>query len=58
MPTIQFLDLSTKKSFKSDDFRLEVRPARGRDIYFAVAENPSGSESWKIISKVDYERFS
>lgn len=57
MPTIEFFDLKTKKKFVTDNFHLETRPARGRITHFAVAENPSGSESWKIISKVNYDKF-
>jgi len=57
MPTIEFIDLKTKKKFRTDDFRFEVREGRGRDIPFAVAENPSGNESWKIVSQKFFEEF-
>ncbi len=57
MPTIEFFDMKTKKKFRTDNFRLETRPARGRITHFAVADNSSGSESWKIISKDNYDKF-
>lgn len=57
--TIEFFDLVTKKKFRSNNFHLETRPSKkGKRItYFAVADNPSGSESWKIISRDNYEKF-
>ena len=42
---IQFYDLKAKKSFMSDDYKIEVRNKRK----FAVAKAPSGIMSWKIL---------
>ena len=57
MPKVEFTDFKTKEKFRTDDFGLEIRQAKGRAIHFAVADNPSGSKSWKIISKANYDMF-
>lgn len=45
MPRLTFFDLKTKKKFTTDKFRIETRKGRR----FAVAKNPSGGESWRIM---------
>jgi len=50
--TIEFFDVKTRTKFKSSDWRIETREAKGRTRYFAVAKAPGGShEAWRIVSK-------
>jgi hypothetical protein len=45
---LNFLDVKTKKQFKSSDY--SIREKGGR--FFAVTKAPSGPhESWRVISK-------
>jgi regulator of replication initiation timing len=43
--TLEFYDLKAKKKFKSSEYRIVNKSGRK----FAVAKNPSGSESYRII---------
>jgi hypothetical protein len=47
MEKLKFFDLSKKKAFITDQYKLVVKKGRN----FAVATNPSGKESWRIIAK-------
>lgn len=44
---LKFYDLKGKKSFYSTSYKLVTKKGRR----FAVAKNPSGSESWRIVGK-------
>jgi len=44
---IEFYDLKAKEKFKTTDYKFVTRSNRN----FAVAINPSGTESWKIVGK-------
>lgn len=45
--TLKFYDLSKKKAFTTDKYKLVTKKGRN----FAVAINPSGKESWRIVAK-------
>ena len=53
MPKLKFYDLKGRKSFMSDDFKITAKTnsRTGRLTYFAVALSPSGTQSYRIISK-------
>ena len=44
---LKFYDLKEKKAFTSNDYKIENRNGRK----FAVAHSPTGTESWKAVSK-------
>ena len=54
MKTLDFYDLRFREKFNSRKYRKVVKMVNGRKRYFAVAEAPSGTESWRAISKEDY----
>ena len=47
MKTLKFFNLKERKSFESNDY--EIVEKKGRK--FAVAHSPTGTESWRIVSK-------
>jgi hypothetical protein len=50
--TLEFFDVKTRTKFKSSDWRIETREAKGRTRYFAVTKAPGGPhEAWRIVSK-------
>jgi len=52
METLEFFDVKSRTKFKSSDWRIETREAKGRTRYFAVTKAPSGPhEAWRIVSK-------
>lgn len=48
---LEFFDVKTRTKFKTTEWRIETREARGQTRYFAVAKAPGGHEAWRIISK-------
>jgi hypothetical protein len=54
---LKFYDLKKKVSFETDKFDLkEMTTSKGKK-YFAVAVSPSGTQSYRIISKAMYEEL-
>lgn len=51
MPQLKFRDLSKRKNFMSDKFKIVAKRTKRGTTYFAVATAPSGSKSWRIVSK-------
>ncbi len=53
MPKLKFFDVKAKKSFTTDQFKIESRTSKsGRKTKFAIAKSPfSGIESFRIVSK-------
>ena len=48
--TLEFYDVKSKTKFKSVDWRIEKKEAKGRGRYFAVTKAPSGPhEAWRIV---------
>ena len=45
MKTLSFYDLKSKKKFMTDKYKITVRKGR----QFAVANAPSGIESWRVL---------
>ncbi|OGZ26648.1 MAG: hypothetical protein A2365_04350 [Candidatus Nealsonbacteria bacterium RIFOXYB1_FULL_40_15] len=49
---MEFYDVLSKKKFKTDEYRIEKRTAKGRDRFFAVAKSQVGThECWKVLGK-------
>jgi len=59
MITLKFYDLKKKKSFTSNKYSLQSKrnPRTKKMVYFAKTKAPSGSESWRIISKDMYDKM-
>jgi len=53
MPQLKFYDLRAKKTFMTDKFKVEKKGKR----HFAITTAPSGVTSYRIISKVDYDKY-
>lgn len=49
-PELSFYDLSTKKKFNSSDYKEVTKSTSKGNKTFAVAKNPSGKESWRIVA--------
>ncbi len=54
MPVLKFFDVRTRKGFSTDKYKFVAKKVRSNIRYFAVAKSPSGSESWRIVSKDFY----
>lgn len=50
MEQLKFYDLVKKKSFTSSNYRIVTKMVKGNQRRFAVAENDSGNQSWRIMS--------
>jgi hypothetical protein len=49
---LEFFDVKTRTKFKSSNWRIETKQAKGRTRYFAVTKAPAGThEAWRIVSK-------
>lgn len=49
---LEFYDVKTRTKFKSSDWRIETKVAKGRTRYFAVAKAPGGNhEAWRIVAE-------
>jgi hypothetical protein len=55
MPELKFYDLKEKEFFTTDKFKLETKKNRKRTIYMACAIAPSGTKSYRIVSKDFYK---
>ena len=55
MKTLDFYDLKNKKKFNSNKYRKVAKSTKSGERYFAVADAPSGTESWRAISKEDFD---
>ncbi len=52
--SLSFYDVKSKKKFSTSTFKIVKKKKR----HFAVAKSKSGShECWRVISKVDYDKF-
>lgn len=49
---LKFYDLKKRKSFTTDKYKVKKLKKR----HFAITKAPSGAESWRIISKVAYDK--
>jgi len=47
MEKLSFYDLSKRKKFTSDKYKIVVKKGRK----FAVADAPSGNKAWRIMGK-------
>ena len=56
MPKLKFYDLRKRKSFMTNRFRLTSKRTKRGMTYFAVAKAPSGTETWRIVSKDFYRK--
>ena len=57
MPKLKFYDLSKRKSFMTDKYKLKSKKTKRGMRYFAIATAPSKTESWRIISKDFYKKY-
>lgn len=49
---LEFYDVKDKKKFKSGDWRIEVKEAKGVKRYFAVTKSKTGThECWRVVAK-------
>ena len=54
MPELKFRDLPKKKNFTTDKYELTSKRTKRGIVYFAIAKAPSGTESYRIVSKEFY----
>lgn len=48
---LEFYDVKTRSKFTTTEWRIEVKEAKGKQRYFAVAKSPAGThEAWRIVS--------
>jgi hypothetical protein len=51
---LEFYDIKMKTKFKTSNWRIESKEAKGSTRYFAVTKSPSGDyEVWRIV-KADF----
>ncbi len=49
---LEFFDVKTRSKFKTADWRVETKMAKGKTRFFAVAKVPGAShEAWRIVSE-------
>jgi hypothetical protein len=49
---LEFYDVKSRSKFKSMEWRVETKIAKGRTRYFAVAKVPNAAhEAWRIITE-------
>ena len=56
MPKLKFRDLKRRKNFTTDKYRLTSKKTKKGVTYFAVTKAPSGTASWRIVSKEFYKK--
>ncbi len=55
---LEFYDVKSKSKFKTDNYEVREKEAKGRTRFFAVAKSPSGShECWRVLSKDQAEKL-
>jgi hypothetical protein len=55
---VSFYDVKSKSKFTTSDWRLEVKEAKGRKRYFAVAKAPAGThEAWCVVSEAFAKKY-
>lgn len=54
MKTLNFYDLTTRETFRSNKYTKHSKMAKGRRMYFAKTTSPSGTKTTRILSKADY----
>jgi hypothetical protein len=59
MEELEFYDVKTKSKFKSDNYEVRKKEAKGKVRYFAVTKSQSGThECWRVLSKEQAEKLS
>ena len=48
---LKFYDMKAKKSFESDEYKIQEKMVNGNKRRFAVAQAPSGIAAWRIMKK-------
>lgn len=49
---LEFFDVKSRTKFKSTDWRVEAKTAKGKTRYFAVSKVPGAShEAWRIVAE-------
>ena len=55
---LEFYDVKSKSKFKSSDFEVRKKEAKGKVRYFAVTKSKSGPhECWRVLSKAQAEEL-
>lgn len=57
MPRLKFYDLKKRKSYMTDKYRLTSKRTKRGMTYFAVSTAPSGTKSYRIVSKDFYKKY-
>jgi hypothetical protein len=51
-PELEFYDVKSRSKFKSTDWRIQTKEAKGKMRYFAVTKAPGGAhEAWRIVTE-------
>jgi len=51
-PELNFYDVKSRTKFASTEWRIEVKTAKGKTRYFAVAKVPDAAhEAWLIVKE-------
>jgi hypothetical protein len=49
---LEFFDVKSRSKFKTADWRIETKVAKGKTRYFAVAKVPGAAhEAWRIVKE-------
>lgn len=55
MKKLKFYDLRKRKSFMTNKYKFTSKRTKRGMVYFAVAKSPSGTPSYRIVSKQFYK---
>ncbi len=51
-PELEFYDVKSRTKFKSTEWRIQTKEAKGKMRYFAIAKAPAGThEAWRIVTE-------
>jgi hypothetical protein len=49
---LEFFDVKSRSKFKTTEWRIETKAAKGKSRYFAVAKVPGAAhEAWRIVTE-------
>lgn len=55
---LSFYDVKLKKKFSTDNYKVVMKKAKGRERYFAVAKSEAGPhECWRVLGKEQAEKM-
>jgi len=56
MEKLKFFDTKIKKIFFSSEYKIVKKNTKAGIRYFAITKTPSGFDSYRIVSKVFYDK--